>query len=423
MKHSKAKSAALAAVLCAAVMMPQRTSAAEITDQSSNSASLQNTASQASDTQASEVPPVPQTAAEQLTPGAVPNAQTSVQAPAVQQDSAPEIKDTGVTEGILPVPENTGDGQNAEVSEFSKQRAADLAALKTAYKGLCTADAGDGTLWLTSGKSEKSERTGKITGKAVCRTEEEDDGSGWTKVVSGKTEGYIKTVYLQSGDDVITGMFLGTDTRAPEKVRVLSGEVSGAETGKVYGSAQRDGLSVSFQADGNTVSASDGWTSGNGIPYASEASGVTGYAQKVTAVRTSWTGGGKTQLLSSGEVSDIRKEIVAYAEQFVGNDYKWGGTSLTNGTDCSGFAMSVYAHFGYSIPRSSASQSSAGVKISADELQPGDLIFYPRDNLKVGHVAIYTGNGKIVNALNSNSGIVDGVLDTSKAVAYRRIVG
>src|SRR5699024_6318623 len=98
---------------------------------------------------------------------------------------------------------------------------------------------------------------------------------------------------------------------------------------------------------------------------------------------------------SSSSNSSLGQEIVNYALQFVGNPYVWGGTSLTNGADCSGFVQSVYAHFGISLPRTSESQMYAGTTVSYSEAQPGDLICYG------SHIAIYIGNGQIVHASNS----------------------
>ena len=109
---------------------------------------------------------------------------------------------------------------------------------------------------------------------------------------------------------------------------------------------------------------------------------------------------------SSGSGSSV----VDFATQFVGNPYVWGGTSLTNGADCSGFVQSVYANFGVSLPRTSYEQQYAGTEVSYADAQPGDLICYG------GHVAIYMGNGQIVHASNS----VDGIKISNDAT-YRTI--
>ena len=114
---------------------------------------------------------------------------------------------------------------------------------------------------------------------------------------------------------------------------------------------------------------------------------------------------------SSSSYSGAGSSVVDYATQFVGNPYVWGGTSLTNGADCSGFVQSVYANFGVSLPRTSYEQQNAGTEVSYADAQPGDLICYG------GHVAIYMGNGRIVHASNS----VDGIKISDNA-AYRTIV-
>lgn len=103
-------------------------------------------------------------------------------------------------------------------------------------------------------------------------------------------------------------------------------------------------------------------------------------------------------------VTDIQMEVCEYARQFVGNSYKWGGTSLTKGADCSGFTLSVYAKYGVSLPHSSKAQANCGTKVELSQVQPGDLIFYGGKNIH--HVALYIGNGQIVHAQSSNTGIV-----------------
>ena len=103
-------------------------------------------------------------------------------------------------------------------------------------------------------------------------------------------------------------------------------------------------------------------------------------------------------------VTDIQMEICEYARQFVGNPYKWGGTSLTNGADCSGFVQSVFANFGIYLSRTAASQSGGGTAVSLDSIQAGDLLFYDNGGY-VGHVAIYCGDGTVVHASNEKTGI------------------
>ena len=104
--------------------------------------------------------------------------------------------------------------------------------------------------------------------------------------------------------------------------------------------------------------------------------------------------------------SSTGQQIVDFARQFIGNPYVWGGTSLTNGADCSGFVQSVYANFGYSLPRTCTPQLNYGYSVSFDELQPGDLIGYAYGG-EIGHIAIYAGNGNIVHASDYSTGIIE----------------
>ena len=103
--------------------------------------------------------------------------------------------------------------------------------------------------------------------------------------------------------------------------------------------------------------------------------------------------------------SSTGQQIVNFATQFVGNPYVWGGTSLTNGADCSGFTQSVMANFGISIPRTAASQSGSGTPVDLSEIQAGDLLFYSGGS-GINHVTIYMGNGQVVHASSSTTGII-----------------
>ncbi|MDO5426092.1 MAG: C40 family peptidase [Eubacteriales bacterium] len=123
-------------------------------------------------------------------------------------------------------------------------------------------------------------------------------------------------------------------------------------------------------------------------------------------------------ITSAGEDSaaeTIRAAMVEYALQFVGNPYVWGGVSLTEGADCSGFVQAVYAAFGYAIPRVADAQSRYGTQIPVSEAEPGDLIFYAKDGC-VSHVAMYIGNGQVVEAANSSLGIITSGVDSGNAV-------
>ncbi len=116
--------------------------------------------------------------------------------------------------------------------------------------------------------------------------------------------------------------------------------------------------------------------------------------------------------------SEAGSEIVEYAKQFVGNPYVWGGTSLTDGCDCSGFVQQIYAHYGITLPRCSADQSLTGTQVSVEELQPGDLLYFYRGS-RIGHVEMYAGNGMVVHAKGSKYGIVYEQLHEKPAVCRR----
>ena len=113
--------------------------------------------------------------------------------------------------------------------------------------------------------------------------------------------------------------------------------------------------------------------------------------------------------------SGVGQQAANYACNFVGNPYKFGGTSLTNGTDCSGFTQAVYAHFGISLPRDSYSQRSCGTEVSYANAQPGDIICY------AGHVALYLGNGQIVHASTERTGITYGYATYRTILSVRRV--
>lgn len=117
------------------------------------------------------------------------------------------------------------------------------------------------------------------------------------------------------------------------------------------------------------------------------------------------------------------EKIVSYARKFLGNPYVWGGTSLTNGCDCSGYVQGVYKAFGYTLPRCSYQQATVGKKVKRKDLQPGDLLFYDHGTGTIRHVKIYAGNGKCVEAKGAAYGIVEWDLNDGEAPdIIRRII-
>lgn len=185
-----------------------------------------------------------------------------------------------------------------------------------------------------------------------------DQEGGWYKVRSGKKTGYINDAYISFTEPVV--------------------EVAPVNT------------------SGTSNSGSNGSDSSNsGSSSNSNSSGISSSSSSSGSSNTSGSSGS-----SSNSSSSLGQSIVNYAKQFLGNPYVYGGTSLTNGADCSGFVQSVYAHFGISLPRTSSAQRSAGYSVgSLSNAKPGDLICY------YGHVGIYIGDNAIIHASNEKSGI------------------
>lgn len=257
------------------------------------------------------------------------------------------------------------------------------------YENLGIANVSE-TLNVRKKATTDSEIVGKMTKNAACEVIKIKDG--WAKIESGKVKGYVKAEYLLTGekamevakDEVITIAKVETDTlRVRKKASTDSAILSlvGAEEELTVLSEKKGWVKVEVDNEKGYIS-TDYVTLSEKLPTAQS-----------------------MKELKYGEgVTDVRVDLVSYALQFVGNRYVWGGTSLTNGVDCSGFTMQIYAKYGVSLPHSSKAQPSYGRKISSSEAQPGDLFFYGSGS-SISHVAIYIGNGQIVHASNSRDGI------------------
>ena len=179
--------------------------------------------------------------------------------------------------------------------------------------------------------------------------------------------------------------------------------------------AQRDDSAITSAPSANTAQNSQAQSPSSGqnssdSKSAASAPGKTNSSNSSSQIGSSGPSSGTVSSPVAGPgssaavVSATRTAIVAYAKQFLGNPYVYGGTSLTNGADCSGFTQSVFAHFGITTGRSSRDQAAKGKEISMSAIQPGDLLFYASGSY-INHVAIYIGDGKIIHSSNPTTGI------------------
>ena len=259
------------------------------------------------------------------------------------------------------------------------------------YKNLGIANITEGNLNVRDEASASGEIVGKMTKHNACEILDTKDG--WYKSKSGKVTGYVNSEYILSGDAALEV--------AKDEVQNIA-TIENTQTLRVRAEADTKAKTLQLIGEGEEmviVEELDGW-------YKVEADDdEEGYistdfasaSQKLPTAKT------VTEVKHGNGVSDVRVALVQYALQFVGNRYVWGGTSLTNGVDCSGFTMQVYAHFGISLPHHAASQPGYGKKIKASEARPGDLFFYGSGG--IGHVGIYIGGGQIVHAANARAGI------------------
>lgn len=180
------------------------------------------------------------------------------------------------------------------------------------------------------------------------------------------------------------------------------------ESGNVRGFVRADELVTGFWANAKVGLAGE-----NTMPLAKELVAAWENAAYTYAAETVYE-------VSSSNL--LRGQMLQYAQQFLGNPYVWGGTSLTNGCDCSGFVQQIYRQFGYSLPRTSREQAQYGEKINVYDAQPGDLIYYAREDGYIYHVLMYMGSGKAINAASTQEGIRISDVDYSKVCWATRVI-
>lgn len=292
--------------------------------------------------------------------------------------------------------------------------------------------------------SEEGEILGKLYDKSVGEFISEQDG--WYEIESGSVTGFVKAEYCVTGEDAVSlarevGTRIGTVNTTTLKVReepgmdavvlglvpigdelIVTEEIGDwvkvdIEEGFGYVSIDYVELSTEF-----VKAESKAEEEARLAREEAERKAAQEAARKAAAKKSSSSSSGSSNhnvqapVITSGSRSEMGSAVANFACQFVGNPYVYGGTSLTNGADCSGFVMSVYNNFGVSLPHSSAADRSVGSSVDGlANAQPGDIVCYS------GHVGIYVGDGKIVHASTSKTGIIISNANYRSVLSVRRI--
>lgn len=246
-------------------------------------------------------------------------------------------------------------------------------------------------------------------GDDVVVLEEREDG--WLKVSTEEGDGYVSGEYVELWTDYIEAESKAEEearlAREEEERRAAAAAAEAArkaqeeEARRAREAAEAEAARKAAQSNSSSSSSSSKQSSSGGSSSSQSSAGGSSGSNS--------SGGNKTEgakpSVSNGQA------VVNYASQFVGNPYVYGGSSLTNGADCSGFVMSVYAAFGISLPHSSSALRSVGYGVTMDQIQPGDIVCYS------GHVGIYAGNNTLLHASSPKTGI-----KYTSPITYREIL-
>ena len=251
---------------------------------------------------------------------------------------------------------------------------------------------------IRAGAGENEKIIGKLPSYAGCEILE--DANGWYKISSGGITGYVKSDYILTGDEAKQAAMNHAELMAIVHADRLNARTEPSTDAKIWTQiSENERYHVAEQLDGWVKIEFDESGEGDGDDEISAAYVSSEFVEVRYALSEA------IKFSPTEESASLRSRIVNYAMKFLGNPYVWGGTSLTKGADCSGFTMSVMKNFGISLPHYSGSQAKSGKRIKSSEMRPGDLVFHGNSRGKINHVAMYIGNGQVINAASRRSGI------------------
>ena len=301
-----------------------------------------------------------------------------------------DAEDEHVIQDILTEPIGSGDILGTTKTEQEYAQAYEKAKnANWGYTNLGIANV-DNNLNIRAIAAEDGKLIGKLPKNAAC--EVLDDDGTWAHIKSGKVEGYVSMEYLFTG------------IPAKRKAEELASTVARVTTDslKVRAEASTESEVITLVPNGEELEVVS--VEGDWVRVYLDDEEVYVYADYVEVSSELATAITMTELLYGQGVSDIRVDVCQYAKEFLGNPYVWGGTSLTNGADCSGYVRGVFKNFGVNLPRTSREQANSGTTIKVADAKPGDLIFYGNGKT-INHVAIYIGGGQVIHASSPKTGI------------------
>ncbi len=333
-----------------------------------------------------------------------------------------QTEDGTETEGYV----NISDG-NAEIRTcLNAAKRLDLRTMATTQYDNLVLAATDG--YINIRKEPKDDGINNIIGKFALGNGAElldtvtgEDQNTWYKIKSGKVTGYVRADYCRTGDAAKKSALDYAKLTAYVNVDSLNVRSEPSLDARAW-------TNVTKNQAYDVINQLDGWVqieldAGDGDEDTDKAY----ISTRDNNVEVRYGLGEAIEYYPAVEAANaaaaFRNSIVNFACKYVGNRYVWGGTSLTNGTDCSGFTLRVMERFGISLPRTSREQAKVGTKVTSANMKPGDLVFYANSSGTINHVAIYIGNGQVISAASRKSGIRISRWNYRTPVAIRNVIG